>query len=163
MAATLHEPDLIIIDEPFSGLDPVNTRIIKKLLYRMRERGAAIIMSTHQMHQVEEMCERILLIDHGRQVLYGPLQDIRRRFASNTVEVDLHGELDEVAGVEKITHQNGSYRLLLDEGVRPEALLKTLVGRSEITVERFERVETSLDEIFVQVVGRDLTAEEINQ
>ncbi|NIR62964.1 MAG: sodium ABC transporter, partial [candidate division Zixibacteria bacterium] len=65
-----HEPDLIIIDEPFSGLDPINTRIIKNLLYRMRDRGAAIIMSTHQMNQVEEMCERIMLIDHGRQVLY---------------------------------------------------------------------------------------------
>lgn len=163
VAATLHEPALIIIDEPFSGLDPVNTRIIKKLLYRMRERGAAIIMSTHQMHQVEEMCERILLIDHGRQVLYGPLKDIRRRFASNTVEVDLHGELEQLAGVEKITGQNGSYRLLLEDGLRPEELLKTLVGQPEVTVERFERVETSLDEIFVQVVGRDLTAQEIDQ
>ena len=163
VAATLHEPDLIIIDEPFSGLDPVNTRLIKKLLYRMRERGAAIIMSTHQMHQVEEMCERILLIDHGRQVLYGPLREIRRRFASNTVEVDLRGELGEVTSVEAITGQNGSYRLLLKEGARPEALLKTLVDRPEIAVERFERVETSLDEIFVQVVGRDLTQEEVGQ
>jgi len=163
VAATLHEPDLIIIDEPFSGLDPVNTRIIKTLLYRMRDRGAAIIMSTHQMHQVEEMCERILLIDHGRQLLYGPLQDIRRQFASNTVEVELRGELDHVTGVEKITLQNGSYRLLLKEGGRPEELLKTLVNRPEITVERFERVETALDEIFVRVVGRDLTAEEVSQ
>ncbi len=163
VAATLHEPDLIIIDEPFSGLDPVNTRIIKKLLYRMRERGAAIIMSTHQMHQVEEMCERILLIDHGRQLLYGPLQEIRRRFASNTVEVELRGELGEVAAAESITGQNGSYRLLLKEGVRPEALLKTLVDRPNIAVERFERVETSLDEIFVQVVGRELAPEGVGQ
>jgi ABC-2 type transport system ATP-binding protein len=163
VAATLHEPDLIIIDEPFSGLDPVNTRIIKKLLHQMRDRGAAIIMSTHQMHQVEEMCQRILLIDHGRQLLYGPLQDIRHRFASTTVEVELRGKLDQVAGIEKIIRQNGSYRMLLKEGVRPEELLKTLVDRPEITVERFERVETSLDEIFVRVVGRDLTNEEVSQ
>ena len=163
VAATLHEPDLIIIDEPFSGLDPVNTRIIKKLLYRMRDRGASIIMSTHQMHQVEEMCERILLIDHGQQLLYGPLQDIRRRFASNTVEVELRGHLDQVTGAEKISRQDGSYRLLLKEGVRPEEVLKTLVDRPEITVERFERVETSLDEIFVHVVGRDLTDGGFNQ
>ncbi len=163
VAATLHEPDLIIIDEPFSGLDQVNTRIIKKLLCRMRDRGAAIIMSTHQMQQVEEMCERILLIDHGQQLLYGLLRDIRRRFASNTVEVELRGELDQVAGVEKITRQNGSYRMLLKEDVRPEDLLKTLVHWPKITVERFERVETSLDEIFVRVVGRDLTDEEISQ
>ena len=163
VAATLHEPELIIIDEPFSGLDPVNTRVIKKLLYRMRDRGAAIIMSTHQMHQVEEMCQRILLVDHGRQLLYGPLEEIRRQFTGNVVEVNLRGELAELAGVEKISHQDGTYRLLLKVGVRPEELLKTLVERPEITVERFERVQTSLDEIFVRVVGRDLTNEEVNR
>jgi ABC-2 type transport system ATP-binding protein len=160
VAATMHEPDLIIVDEPFSGLDPVNTRIIKKLLYRMRDRGAAIIMSTHQMHQVEEMCERISLIDRGQQVLYGPLQDIRRQFASNAVEVDVHGDLGQVPGVERMTHQDGSYRLLLREGVQPEQVLRVLVNRPDITVQRFERVEASLDEIFVRVVGREVTAEE---
>jgi ABC-2 type transport system ATP-binding protein len=162
VAATMHEPNLIIIDEPFSGLDPVNTRLIKKLLYQMRDRGAAIIMSTHQMHQVEEMCERILLVNHGQQVLYGPLQDIRQQFASNAVEVDVRGELQEVPGAERITTQNGSYRLLLQAGVAPEAVLKTLVGRPDITVERFERVEVSLDEIFVRVVGQEVTGEEAN-
>jgi ABC-2 type transport system ATP-binding protein len=160
VAATMHEPDLIIVDEPFSGLDPVNTRIIKDLLYRMRDRGAAIIMSTHQMHQVEEMCERILLIDRGQQVLYGPLRDIRRRFASHAVEVDVRGELRQVPGVERTTHQDGSYRLLLREGVEPEEVLRALVNRPDITVERFERVEASLDEIFVQVVGREAVDEE---
>ncbi len=160
IAATMHQPDLIIIDEPFSGLDPVNTRLIKKLLYQIRDRGAAIIMSTHQMHQVEEMCERILLVNHGQQVLYGPLQDIRRRFAGNAVEVDLRGELNSVPGVEQITPQNGSYRLLLQEGVRSEEVLKTLVTRPDITVERFERVEVSLDEIFVRVVGPEASSEE---
>jgi ABC-2 type transport system ATP-binding protein len=156
VAATMHEPELIIIDEPFSGLDPVNTRIIKQLLYRMRDRGAAIIMSTHQMHQVEEMCQRILLMDHGEQVLYGPLQEIRRKFAQNAVEVDLHGELGEVPGVQQVARGDGHYRMLLQEGVRPEALLKTLVDMPDITVERFERVEVSLDEIFVRVVGHGI-------
>ena len=160
VAATMHQPDLIIVDEPFSGLDPVNTRLIKKLLYQLRDRGAAIIMSTHQMYQVEEMCGRILLVNHGQQVLYGPLQDIRRRFAGNAVEVDLRGELEQVPGVERISPQNGSYRLLLHDGVPPEEVLKTLVSRSEITVERFERVEVSLDEIFVRVVGPEVTDEE---
>jgi ABC-2 type transport system ATP-binding protein len=156
VAATLHEPDLIIVDEPFSGLDPVNTRLIKDLLYGMQDRGAAIIMSTHQMHQVEEMCQRILLIDRGKQVLYGPLAEIRRRFQRDTVEVEVRGDLDEVAGVERIIVQNGRYRLIPQDGVRPENLLKTLVGRPDITVEAFERVETSLDEIFVEVVGREM-------
>jgi ABC-2 type transport system ATP-binding protein len=155
VAGTMHEPDLIIIDEPFSGLDPVNTRLIKRLLYRMRDRGAAIIMSTHQMHQVEEMCGRILLIDHGQRVLYGPLDEIRKRFARNAIEVDLDGELDRVPGVKRLTPRNGGYRMLLEEGVQPDALLKTLVNMPRVTVERFERVKTSLDEIFVQVVEQE--------
>jgi len=155
VAGTMHEPDLIIIDEPFSGLDPVNTRLIKRLLYRMRDRGAAIIMSTHQMHQVEEMCGRILLIDHGQRVLYGPLDEIRGRFARNAIEVDLDGELDRVPGVKRLTPRNGGYRMLLEEGAQPEALLKTLVNMPRVTVERFERVKTSLDEIFVQVVEQE--------
>lgn len=156
VAATLHEPDLIIVDEPFSGLDPVNTRIIKKLLRRMQERGAAIIMSTHQMERVEEMCERILLIDHGRQVLYGSLKEIRREFAGNAVEVNLEGEIGQLDGVETIIRQDGSYRLLLKEGVPPDRILADLVKKPEVTVERFERVHVSLDEIFVQMVGREV-------
>ena len=156
VAGTMHEPDLLIIDEPFSGLDPVNTRIIKNLLVRMGEQGTAIIMSTHQMQRVEEMCERILLIDHGQRVLYGPLDEIRQRFAADAVEVDLQGELDTVRGVSRVSPRNGGYRMTLEEGVRPEELLQTLVAMPEITVERFERVRRSLDDIFVQVVGREV-------
>jgi len=159
VAATMHEPDLIIIDEPFSGLDPVNTRIIKKLLHRMQERGAAIIMSTHQMQRVEEMCERILLIDHGKQMLYGSLNEIRSQFAGNAVEVSLDGEIGQLEGVDNIDQQDGSYRLLLKEGVRPERILEDLVKKPDVTVERFERVHTSLDEIFVRVVGREVEVE----
>jgi len=160
VAGTMHEPDLLIIDEPFSGLDPVNTRLIKKLLLRMRDQGTAIIMSTHQMQRVEEMCQRILLIDHGERVLYGPLDDIREQFAAHAVEVDLQGELDQVPGVHRLTPRNGGYRMALEEGVRPEALLERLVSMPDVTVERFERVQTSLDDIFVQVVGREIAEPE---
>lgn len=160
VAATMHEPDLIIIDEPFSGLDPVNTRLIKKLIYRMRDRGAGIIMSTHQMHQVEEMCERILLINHGERVLYGPVADIRRRFSTNVVNVTLHGEPRQIPGVQRVTPgQNGDHRMLLEDGVSPANVLKALVEDSSLEVERFEQVETSLDEIFVRVVGRSVEEE----
>jgi ABC-2 type transport system ATP-binding protein len=152
VAATMHEPDLVIVDEPFSGLDPVNTRIIKGLIYRLRDNGAAIVMSTHQMHQVEEMCQRILLINQGRRVLYGPLDEIRRDFASHAVEVDLEGTLDQVPGAQRIIPRDGGYRLLLEDGVEPKTVLKTLVNMPEVTVERFERAETTLDEIFVRVV-----------
>lgn len=153
VAATMHEPELIIIDEPFSGLDPVNTRLIKKLLDGMRARGTAIIMSTHQMHQVEEMCERIMLIHHGRQVLYGPLKDIRNRFATNAVEVELRGELGHIPGVQQVIEKNGSHRLLLGQETDPEQVLRDLVRMPDIAVERFEQVSMSLDEIFVRVVG----------
>ncbi|MBX3011897.1 MAG: ATP-binding cassette domain-containing protein [Caldilineaceae bacterium] len=163
VSATLHEPELLIIDEPFSGLDPVNARMLKDLLYMMRERGTAIIMSSHQMHQVEAMCERLLLIDRGRQVLYGPLPEIRRQFAANAVEVELRGELPPLAEVEAVTPQNGAYRLLLKEGIQPELLLKTLVNLPTITVERFERVEPSLDDIFIQVVGRPVSEAELGR
>lgn len=152
VAGTMHEPDLIIIDEPFSGLDPVNTRIIKHLLYRMRDRGAGIIMSTHQMHQVEEMCSRILLINQGERVLYGSLADIRDQFSSNALEVDLQGELEAVEGVARMSPRNGGYRLVLEENVPAQEILKQLVSNPAVSVERFERVEVSLDEIFVKVV-----------
>ena len=153
VAGIMHEPDLIIIDEPFSGLDPVNTRIIKKLLYRMKERGSAIIMSTHQMHQVEEMCSRIFLINRGKQVLYGSLEKIREQYSDNAVEVGLRGDLDHIEGVEKLTRSNGDYRMVLSKGVKPEEVLQRLVANPALTVERFERVEISLDEIFVRLVG----------
>ena len=163
VAATMHEPDLIIVDEPFSGLDPVNTRIIKNLLYRIRDRGAAIIMSTHQMHQVEEMCERILLMDRGKRVLYGAVAEIRRKFTQNAVEVEAQGQFEDMKGVERIVAHNGRYRLLLQQGVAPENLLKTLVGRPDLTIKAFEPVETSLEEVFVAVVGRELEPGELPQ
>ena len=164
VAATMHDPKLIIIDEPFSGLDPVNTRLIKELIYHMRDRGAGIIMSTHQMHQVEEMCERILLINHGERVLYGPLNEIRRQFSANVVEVGLQGEPVAVPGVQQVTPgEDGSYRLLLKEGVRPENVLQALVHEPDLVVERFEHVETSLDEIFIRVVGRSIEEEGLEE
>jgi ABC-2 type transport system ATP-binding protein len=152
VAATMHDPELIIVDEPFSGLDPVNAQIVKRLLYRMRDRGAAIIMSTHQMNRVEEMCERLLLIDNGRRVLYGTLAEVRQRFASDALEVELEGELDRVPGVRHLTPMNGGYRMVPEAQVPPEQVLETLVGMPDVRVERFERVRTSLEEIFVRVV-----------
>lgn len=161
VAAALHEPELVIIDEPFSGLDPVNTAIIRELIYSMRDRGAAVIMSTHQMHQVEEMCERILLIDRGRVMLCGHLAEVREQFSGNVVEVTLSGEIGDVPGVVSAERQDGGYRLSLVEGTAPEDVLRSLVNMPGVQVQRFERVRTSLDEIFVRVVGHKVeTGEE---
>ena len=127
----------------------------------MRDRGVAIVMSTHQMHQVEEMCQRILLMDRGRRVLYGTVDEIRRRYTDNAIEVDVKGQLEQGPGIARLTQSNGSYRLLLEENVQPEAVLQQLMGQSNITIERFARVQLGLDEIFVRTVGREIEEEDL--
>ena len=87
----IHDPELIILDEPFSGLDPVNTELLKKLIIDLRNQGKAIVLSTHQMNQVEELCDRILMIDNGRNVLYGNPAEIKSKFRSNSVILDFEG------------------------------------------------------------------------
>ncbi len=161
VVAAIHEPDLVIIDEPFSGLDPVNTYVIKQLVYQMRDRGAAVVMSTHQMHQVEEMCQRIMLIDRGQAMLYGELGEIRERFSTNTVDVTLEGQVTAVPGVQHLERRDGGYRMVLAPETAPEDVLLALVQLPDVRVQRFERVQTSLEEIFVQVVGHKVeTGEE---
>ena len=93
IATLLHEPDLIVVDEPFSGLDPVNTRLVKQILEEQRQAGKTILMSTHQMYQVEALCDRIVLIDEGRTVLYGAVDEIKRNFAGNAVDIEGQGDL----------------------------------------------------------------------
>lgn len=99
ISTVLHAPELLIMDEPFSGLDPVNTQLAKDLLEEMRSRGTTILMSTHIMHQVEELCDRIVLINKGRNVLYGDLESIRRQYAGHAVLVKVDGELPALDGV----------------------------------------------------------------
>jgi ABC-2 type transport system ATP-binding protein len=151
IATVLHGPELLIVDEPFAGLDPVNTQLVKDLLRELRASGATVIMSTHQMHQVEELCDRILLINHGRNVLYGPLDEIRRRFAGDAVMVHTAGPLPPIPGVVQVTPQNGDSRLVLAANTRPQAILEALVAQ-RVVVDKFEVAVPSLDEIFIQAV-----------
>jgi ABC-2 type transport system ATP-binding protein len=152
IATLAHNPQLLIIDEPFSGLDPVNTQMVKDLLLDLNRQGVTIVMSTHQMHQVEEMCNRILLIHHGRSVLYGELQEVRKRFAGNAVLVRVAGELPaELPGVIHIEQINSFARLTLAPAASPQELLLSLM-KSQAAVEKFEIAVPALDEIFVQVV-----------
>ena len=151
IATLIHEPELVIIDEPFSGLDPVNTRLVKDLLRTVNERGTTIIMSTHQMHQVEELCDRILLIHQGRNMLYGNLTDIQRKFSGHAVLVRTLEPLPELPGVVAVENHNAAQKLLLDEQMQPQELLRIMV-RQGIEVEQFEIALPTLDEIFIQVV-----------
>jgi ABC-2 type transport system ATP-binding protein len=149
----LHDPDLIIVDEPFAGLDPVNTEIIKQMLLDLRDKGKAIIMSTHQMHQVEEICDRITLIHRGRVVLEGAVDAVRRQFAGNTVEVGGSGPFDQLPQVQLTEHHNHTWRLSLADGVTPNDLLREMVKHDDITIEHFSLALPSLNEIFIRIVG----------
>jgi ABC-2 type transport system ATP-binding protein len=153
--ALLHEPDLLIIDEPFYGLDPVNTRLVKDMLRDARNRGAAIVMCTHQMDRVEELCERLCMFNQGRVVLYGAVNEIRRRYAPNAVIVQGQGDFA-MPGVERIEPLANGYELWLDGSVSQQDLLRMLANRSDIVIERFEVAAPSLDDVFIAVVaGRE--------
>jgi ABC-2 type transport system ATP-binding protein len=147
----LHNPELIIVDEPFSGLDPLNTQLVKELMNELREQGATIIMSTHMMHQVEELCDRILLIDEGRNVIYGPLDQIRRDYSGHAVLVQVQGSLPPITGVISIAQENGALHLTLADDVSPQEILTQLV-RENMVVEQFEIATPTLDEIFIRTV-----------
>ncbi len=151
IATIIHHPDLLIIDEPFSGLDPVNTQMVKDLLRDLHRQGTTIIMSTHQMHQVEELCQRILLMNHGRVMLYGPLTEIRRRFSGHALLVRTPDGLPDLPGVISVEALNGAHRLNLTSTATPQEILKYLVD-CNITVEQFEIALPTLDEIFIRVV-----------
>lgn len=152
IAAMLHEPDVLVIDEPFAGLDPVNTRLVKDMIEEFRQAGCTVIMSTHQMYQVEALCGRIALIDNGRTVLYGDVDGIRRRFAGNAISVVGRGDFQGLPGVLDVREQNGEWRMSLATGANPQEVLRALTARGDVRIERFEIAEPSLDDIFIKVV-----------
>jgi ABC-2 type transport system ATP-binding protein len=152
IATFLHEPDLIVIDEPFSGLDPVNTRLVKEILEEQRLAGKAILMSTHQMHHLEALCDRIVLIDEGRAVLYGEVREIKRNFAGNAIVVEGHGDFTLIPGVLESRNHNDTWHLALQVGVDPQAVFRTLAAREDLRIERFELAAPSLEDIFISVV-----------
>jgi ABC-2 type transport system ATP-binding protein len=154
ISALIHDPQLVIIDEPFTSLDPVNTEMVKDILEAKRDEGKAIIMSTHQMNQVEELCDRILLIDHGKRLLYGSLQGIQSQFSSRDILVTPIETLPEnIEGVTEIHKLNGRYRLVLTEDAKPNQILKALINEG-VEISEFEIAVPPLHEIFIQVVGK---------
>ncbi len=151
IATLLHRPDLVIIDEPFTSLDPINTQMVKDLIWDLQRDGATILMSTHQMHQVEEMCDRILLINHGKNLLYGRLEEIRRQYAGEEVLIRTAEELPPLEGVESSVAVNGSAKLTLAPDQTPQGVLQSLIDH-DLTLEKFEIAMPSLDEIFIRAV-----------
>jgi ABC-2 type transport system ATP-binding protein len=149
----LHQPELIIVDEPFAALDPVNTQMVKDLLIELRQKGTSIVLCTHQMHHAEELCDRIVLIDHGRIVLEGGLEEVRRQYAGNAVLVRVAGDLPDVPGVQSAAPYNHSTKWTLTEGTTPQDVLRALVA-GNAAVEQFEIALPSLEEVFIKAVGR---------
>ena len=156
IATVLHDPKLIILDEPFSGFDPINANLIKDEILELRQQGATIIFSTHRMESVEEMCDNIALINRSRKVLDGPIGLIRDQFKTNTYEVEGRGKLilvhPDFEVVEQKERENGHFyaRVQLHAGVRPNDLLRYLIGMVE--VESFRERIPSINEIFIRRV-----------
>lgn len=152
----MHKPDLIIIDEPFSGLDPVNRIVIKNLLEDFRNRGGAVVMSTHQMNQVEEMADRMLMISHGEQKLYGDVDTIRRNYASHAIIVKGRGDwekLSGVVGVEMVNDKRRIMRLSLAADMTSDQVLAVIAQDDAYQIDRFELAIPSLNQVFIQVAG----------
>lgn len=150
VASLVHDPELLILDEPFQALDPVNVDLLKGLIRESQEQGKTVVLSTHQMNLVEALCGRILLINHGRAVLYGPLDEIKHRHAPHAVRLRTSATLDVLPGVVRMERRDDTFTLTL-EGITPQELLQTLVERN-IPVEAFEVATAPLEEIFIAVV-----------
>ena len=151
IATLLHQPELLIVDEPFGGLDPLNTQMVMDLLREQHAQGVTIILCSHQMHQVEELCDRIVLIDHGKVMLYGALDDIRRQFSGHSVTIRTGDKIPTLKGVERLESVNGTVKLHLSPGTAPQEVLRSLVEQN-INLEQFEISMPTLDEIFIRVV-----------
>lgn len=150
----LHRPKLIIIDEPFSGLDPINTQLVKELLLTLRQEGVAILMSTHMMHSVEEMADRLLMLHQGQRVLYGQVNEIRQRSAPHAIRVRGEGDWTALNGVVRVhgPARDGSYELHLHEELSVDEALARIARAENIQLNSFERAIPSLSDIFIGVV-----------
>ena len=149
--ALLHQPDLIILDEPFAGLDPLNVELMKEMIREEQSRGASIIFSTHIMSDVEELCERVLLIDAGVTLLYGSLIELKRSRGTRTVKIAAGRRPESVAGVMEPEGVNGHFEYKLASDSEPQAILRSFLD-AQIPVERFEVALPTLNEIFIEEV-----------
>jgi ABC-2 type transport system ATP-binding protein len=158
----LHDPELVILDEPFSGLDPINARMVKDMIHGLKREGRLVVLSTHQMDQVEELCDRIVMIDRGKRVLYGTVREIKKTYAEeirqasgrgNVVVVDGEGDFAALPGVLSAGRVGASLRLTLDPALTPEAFLARVLAAG-CTVARFEAAPTPLEEIFIHVASK---------
>ncbi len=159
IVSIIHDPPLVVLDEPFSGLDPVNQILLKDILLELKQRGKAIIFSTHQMDQAERLSDLLCLIEQGRVVLSGTIRDVKRRYGRNWIHLEYEGDgtfLPMLPGVRSAQLYENSAEVQLDDDADPQAILAHIVGRLEIR--KFELREPSLHSIFLHAVGQQETA-----
>ena len=152
----LHDPDLVILDEPFSGLDPINANLLKEVVQEMKRNRKTIIFSTHLMEQAEQLCDEICLINHGRKVLSGNLREIKRSFGTKAIALDAEncgGVLEDTSLIKSVSRFPSHIEITPQDGVDPQTLLHRLIGAGA-RINRFEMVEPSLNEIFIESVKR---------
>ena len=156
IAAVLHKPDLVVLDEPYSGLDPVNQDLLREIIRGLKEDGAAVLLSSHQMNRVEELCDRIFLIHRGRRVLYGDLDEIKEAHGEHAVRLRFTGdgsELDDLPGVTAVRREGDRVSLTLTEDVTPDAFVRSLPEGLELLALHVDR--PPLHDIFVRTIGDD--------
>lgn len=155
MTAVLHNPDLIVLDEPFSGLDPVNTEILKNVIIELVEKGKYIIMSAHEMHTIEEFCTEVVILNRGKTVLKGNLKKIRNSYKANRVLIETEENIKSIVKEHKLkiesTHDD-IYSIFIDSEEDAHKLLKDLV-KNKVSINRFEIMKPTLNDIFIEKVG----------
>jgi len=155
IAALLHDPEFVIMDEPFYGLDPVNATLLKDVLLDLKKQGKTILFSTHRMDQVEKLCDSICLINKGRSVLQGNLKQVKGQYGKSNVQIEYEGNADFLKQTQLVRSYNnyGNYvEVRLAPGADPQTLLRMVAEESRVS--KFEVMEPSLEEIFIDVVGK---------
>ena len=169
LAAVIHQPDLLILDEPFSGLDPVSTRLLRELILDEHRRGATILFSTHVMPQAEQICQHVVMIHKGRKVLDASITNIRSQYDPRTIVFDPIdpgadvSELGAVPGVDQVRRTDDGHEILLDEGTDPSLAMRLMIER--VPAARIELARPRLEDVFIQLVstgaGTDLDQEQL--
>ena len=161
IAALLHDPDLIIMDEPFSGLDPVNAALLMDTLLDLRREGKAILFSTHRMDQVEKLCDNIAIIYQGRLVLEGAMREIKSRYPANRIHIHFAGDHSflQLPVISSSKNYAGLAEIILRDGIpdAPQQILNHALARGT-RITRFEVLEPTLEEIFIETVGENIEA-----
>lgn len=156
ITAILHDPELIVLDEPFSGLDPVNTELLKDVIIELVSKNKYIIMSSHQMSSIEEFCTDVVIIDKGKTVLKGNLKEIRNGYKANKIELSTTENVDkfiEDLKLNIISNKNNDYEIEINEEEQAFKLIKNLI-ENNINVIKFEMKKPSLNDIFIEKVGK---------